>query len=247
MPPRWCFIPSAPSLPGFVRLHGVCVFVCMRRTAISFCTKPAVDSPATDTGSSLEPHTVFHSINFCPPPWAHFTGVNSSPPLGWVCEPVWMCAPARSRSILIEVKSEMFWDSPPRDLWVLWWIKRAPPKKHPREGAEATRLLRHTPGQEPPASRSHCGHCAPPALHPSSSARTRCSRGLHTKHSNVHSVLAYEYAWMHGCTRKLGMKICGKCLCAQKPLHVTPPHYVSFSTFFWQFIKCCWGRALYLT
>lgn len=132
MPPRWCFIPSAPSLPGFVRLHGVCVFVCMRRTAISFCTKPAVDSPATDTGSSLEPHTVFHSINFCPPPWAHFTGVNSSPPLGWVCEPAWMCAPARSLSILIEVKSEMFWDSPPRDLWVLWWIKLwAPPKKTP--------------------------------------------------------------------------------------------------------------------
>ena len=30
------------------------------------------------------------------------------------------------------------------------------------------------------------------------------------ENSNSQSVLAYEYAWMHGCTRKLGMKICGK-------------------------------------
>uniref|UniRef100_A0A3B5LKQ5 Glutamate decarboxylase 1b n=1 Tax=Xiphophorus couchianus TaxID=32473 RepID=A0A3B5LKQ5_9TELE len=62
----------------------------------------------------------------------------------------------------------------------------------------------------PTAVASRCAQCVlrrHPPLH-----------GLHSTHKdthtqaklkNVHSVLAYEYAWMHGCTRKLGMKICG--------------------------------------
>uniref|UniRef100_A0A3Q4BQ72 Uncharacterized protein n=1 Tax=Mola mola TaxID=94237 RepID=A0A3Q4BQ72_MOLML len=55
-------------------------------------------------------------------------------------------------------------------------------------------------GQEPP--RSVCSSSFPSILRPST-----FSRRPPTQH--VHSVLAYEYAWMHGCTRKLGMKICG--------------------------------------
>lgn len=47
-------------------------------------------------------------------------------------------------------------------------------------------------------------------IYPSSVHHPRCLRVLHTETQNVHSVLANEYAWMHGCTRKLGMKICGK-------------------------------------
>lgn len=90
----------------------VCVCVGMMRARvcdiISFCIESAIDSQAADISSSLQSHTVFHSINFCPPPWAHFTGVNSSPPLGWVCAPAWICRAGHSLSLLIEPKSEMF-------------------------------------------------------------------------------------------------------------------------------------------
>ena len=67
----------------------------------------------------------------------------------------------------------------------------------------------HTwPRRRPSASRFHCAHmCSPPAfsVHPPLILAVSAASD-----SNVHSVLAYEYAWMHGCTRKLGMKICGK-------------------------------------
>ncbi len=84
-------------------------------------------------------------------------------------------------------------------------------KKNSRAKKNTPKIVfqNHTPCQEPSASRFHCAHCAPPAFSPSP-AHPRCLRGLHMRNSNVHSVLAYEYAWMHGCTRKLGMKICGK-------------------------------------
>lgn len=47
--------------------HASVVGVCMTRT-VRFCIKPVIDSPATGIASSLQSHTVFHSINSCPPP-----------------------------------------------------------------------------------------------------------------------------------------------------------------------------------
>lgn len=73
-PLGFCFI--SVWVCACVRARTRCMTCSLRLRRTSFCT---------DITSSLQSHTVFHSINFCPPPWAHFTGVNFSPPLGWVC------------------------------------------------------------------------------------------------------------------------------------------------------------------
>lgn len=72
------------SFPTQLLLH-VCLRVCACARCMTCSLRLRRASFCTDITSSLQSHTVFHSINFCPPPWAHFTGVNSSPPLGWVC------------------------------------------------------------------------------------------------------------------------------------------------------------------
>jgi len=68
-------------------------------------------------------------------------------------------------------------------------------------------FLMRSPGQEPSASitlppLSVLHH---PPLHHVPRPETQTTQTFIL-------FLAYEYAWMHGCTRKLGMKICGKFL-----------------------------------
>lgn len=121
---------SSPS--QLTRVHApVCVCMCVALSVYAWACvyvdalrskfvlqAPTVYFQTRDITSSLHSHTAIHSINFCPPPWAHFTGVNSSPPFGWVCEPAWICRAGHCRSLLIELKSEVLADSsPPPLLW----------------------------------------------------------------------------------------------------------------------------------
>lgn len=68
------FIPSgfcSISAHACLRSGFVCSCECVHdetHYTIRFCIKPTIDFPATDITSSLQSHTVFHSINFCPPP-----------------------------------------------------------------------------------------------------------------------------------------------------------------------------------
>lgn len=55
---------------------------------------------AQTSRSLLFSHTPLHSINFCHPEWAHFKGVNSTPPFGWVCPRIGPTS--HCRSLLIQ-------------------------------------------------------------------------------------------------------------------------------------------------
>lgn len=71
IPSGFCSISAHACLrSGFVCSCECVHDVCMYEThyTIRFCIKPTIDFPATDITSSLQSHTVFHSINFCPPP-----------------------------------------------------------------------------------------------------------------------------------------------------------------------------------
>lgn len=127
---------SSPS--QLTRVHApVCVCMCVALSVYAWACvyvdalrskfvlqAPTVYFQTRDITSSLHSHTAIHSINFCPPPWAHFTGVNSSPPFGWVCEPAWICRAGHCRSLLIELKSEVLADSSPPPLVIRGGVRR---------------------------------------------------------------------------------------------------------------------------
>lgn len=140
------------------------------------------------------PTQAFRSINFCPTP--HFMPAYFKPPLCRMCATIYLLPASLKASIDCLMKTTPFWTT--RNTRGQW--RRTP-------GKGQILLIAHI----------HCVDAWRPSISRflkhifTQTAETKNNRMLNT--SPTHLVLASDawYGVAHGCTRKLGMKICGKC------------------------------------